>query len=89
MISVKVGIPFLRCETYNQEENHTFQCYKLSLRIALYNRRSKRYFNSKVNERRFKEGNLVLKKILPNTKEVNARVLGGNWEGSYVIAGVL
>ena len=40
-------------------------------------------------ERRFKESDLVVRKVLPNTKEVNARVLGPNWEGPYVIAKVL
>ena len=48
MIPVEVSIPFLQRKTYNQEENHTFQCYKLdllkqkrdiaALRAALYKR---------------------------------------------------
>ena len=38
---------------------------------------------------RFKEGDLVLRKVLPNTKEVNNGVLGPNWEWPYVIAKVL
>ena len=63
-------IPSLHHETYDQEENHALQCYKLdlleekcdlaALRIASYKRRSERYFNSKVKERMFKEGDLVL-----------------------------
>ena len=86
MITVEVDIPSLRCETYNQEENHTIMFYKLdlleekrdltTLRTASYKRWSERYFNSNVKEKRFKEGDLVLRKFLPNTKEVNARVLG-------------
>ena len=60
-----------------------------ALRTALYKRRSERYFNSKVKERRFKEGDLVLRKVLPNTMEVNARVLRPNWEGPYIITEVL
>ena len=32
---------------------------------------------------------MVLRKALPNTKEVNAGVLGPNWEGLYMIAEVL
>ena len=31
----------------------------------------------------------MLRKVLPNTKKVNAEVLGPNWEGPYVIAEVL
>ena len=72
-------------------------CYKLDLLeekrdlptliTASYKRQSERYFNSK--EMRFKEGGLVLRKVLSNTKEVNTRVLRPNWEGPYVIAEVL
>ena len=70
MIPVEVGIPFLRREAYNQEENFALQRYELdlleekrdlaALRVVFYKRRSKRYFNSKVKERRFKESDLVL-----------------------------
>ena len=99
MIPVEVGIPLLWCETYYQEENHAVQCYKLdllkekrdltALKIASYKRQSERYFNSKVKKRRFKEGDLVLQKVFPNTKEVTARVFGPNWEGPYVITEVI
>ena len=50
----------------------------VALRTALYKWRFERYFNSKVKERRFKDGDLVLRKILPNTKEVNVGVLRPN-----------
>ena len=70
MIPVEVGIPSLRCVTYDQEENHALKQYELdlleekydivALKIVSYKRRSKRYFNSKVKERRFKEGELIL-----------------------------
>ena len=90
MIPVEIGIPSLWRETYNQDENHALISYELdlleekrdlaALRIASYKRRSERYFNSKVKERRFKEGELMLRKVLPNTKEVNAGVLGPNWK---------
>ena len=105
MISVEVGIPSLRRETYSQEENHAFMCYELdileekrelaalrtahALRTASYKRQSGRYFNSKVKKKSFKEGDLVLRKVLPNTKEVNAGVLGPNWESPYMIAEIL
>ena len=69
MILVEIKVPSLRRETYNQEENFALQRYELdlleekydlaALRIASYKRQSKRYFNSKVKERRFKDGNLV------------------------------
>ena len=31
MIPVEVGIPSLRCETYNKDENHALMSYKLDL----------------------------------------------------------
>ena len=99
MIPMEVGIPSLRHETYNLEENHALMCYELdlleekhdlaALRTASYKRQFERYFNSKVEERTLKEGDLILRKVLPNTKEVNDGVLGPNWEGLYVIAKVL
>ena len=38
---------------------------------------------------RFKEGDLVLREINLNTKETNVGVLGPNWEGPYIIEGVV
>ena len=91
MIPVEVGIPSLRRETYAKDKNHALMSYELdlleekydlaALRTASYKRRSERYFNSKVKEKRFKEGDLVQRKVLPNAKKVNAGVLGPNWEG--------
>ena len=99
MIPVEVGIPSLQRDTYDKNENHTLMSYELdlleekrdlvALRITSYKRRSERYFNLKVKERRFKEGDLVLRKVLPKTKDVNGRVLRPNWEGPYSIAEVL
>ena len=99
MIPVEAGIPSLWRESYSPKENRALMCYEFdlleekrdlaALRTASYKRQSKMYFNSKVKERRFKEGDLVLRKVLPNTKEVNAGVLGPNWEGPYIIVEVL
>ena len=99
MILVEVSIPSLWHETYDLQENHALQCYELdlleekrdpaALRITSYKRRSERYFNSKVKERRFKEGDLVLRMVLPNTKEVKAGVLRSNWKGPYIIPEVI
>ena len=70
MVPVEIGVPSLSLETYNQEENFVLQRYELdlpkekcdlaALRVASYKWQFKWYFNSKVKERRFKEGNLVL-----------------------------
>ena len=99
IIPVEIGVPSLRRETYNQEENFLLQRYELdllkekrdlaALRVASYKRRFKRYFNSKVKEKRYKEGDLVLRKVGINTKEVSTKVLGPNWEGPYIMKGVV
>ena len=99
IIPMEIGLPFLRRETYNQEENFALQWYELNLleekcdlvalRVASYKQRFERYFNSKVKEKRFKEGNLVLWKVGINTKEVSAGVFGPNWEGPYIIEEVV
>ena len=99
MVPVEVGIPSLMGDTYDQEENFALQRYELDLleekrglaafRIASYKRRSERYFNSKVRERRFKKGDLVLRKINSNTRDTSAGVLGPNWEGPYIIEAVV
>ena len=70
MIPVEIGVPSLRRETYNQEENFALQRYELdlleekcdlaALRVASYKRQPEKCFNLKVKERRFKEGDLVL-----------------------------
>ena len=60
-----------------------------AFKVTSYKKRSERYFNSKFIERRFIEGNLFLRKVGINTKEVNARVLGPNWEWPYIIKGVV
>ena len=99
MILVEIGVPSLRRETYNKEENFALQQYELdlleekldlaALRIAPYKWRYKRYLNLKVKKRRFNEGDLVLRKINSNTEVTSTRVLRPNWEGPYIIEGVV
>ena len=48
-----------------------------------------RFFNSKVSSRSFIIGDLVLRKVLYNTRKALDGVLGANWEGPYRVAKVL
>ena len=59
------------------------------LRIASYQQRATRYYNSKIKIKRFQPRDLVLRKVLPNTQEAGAGALGPNWEGPYKIVKVL
>ncbi|XP_074337232.1 uncharacterized protein LOC141674424 [Apium graveolens] len=59
------------------------------IRIAAYQQRTARHYNSKVRARTFKVGDLVLRWVMPNTKVMRHEVFGENWEGPYQIKSVL
>ena len=48
------------------------------LRLACYQQVLARYYNKKVKHRNFHKGDLVLRKVLQNTKEWKERKLGAN-----------
>ena len=62
---------------------------KAQLRVAASQQKVTRYFNSKVKERKFSVGDLVLRRVFLNTRDLAAGVLGPNWEGPYQIEEVL
>ena len=55
------------------------------IRIQNYQHAAAKYYNSNVRNRRFNQGDLVLRKVFQNTAERNVGKLGANWEGSYKI----
>ena len=57
--------------------------------MAAYQQKVARYFNSRVNNRNFARGYLVLRQVFQNTRDPAAGVLGPNWEGPYQIVEVL
>ncbi|XP_048622693.1 uncharacterized protein LOC125591858 [Brassica napus] len=59
------------------------------IRIQNYQHAAVKYYNSNVRHRRFKEGDLVLRKVFQNTAERNAGKLGANWEGPYKVIKVV
>ena len=50
------------------------------IRLAAYQQRVRRYYNSRVKERRFRAGDMVLKKV--STKD-KITAFSPNWEGPY------
>ena len=62
---------------------------RAQLKLAMYQQRAARYYNSRVQERTFRVEDLVLRKFLPNTRNQNASVLWANWEGPYQVAQVV
>ena len=59
------------------------------IRIQNYQLAAAKYNNSNVRSRRFKEGDLVLRKVFQNTAERNTGKFGANWEGPYKIIKVV
>ncbi|WZZ59938.1 uncharacterized protein LOC106384627 [Brassica napus] len=59
------------------------------IRIQNYQHAAAKYYNSNVRHRRFKEGDLVLRKVFQNTAERNAGKLVANWEGPYKVINVV
>lgn len=55
------------------------------MKLASYQQRVRRYYNNKVKARPFKVGDLVLRKVIPNTKVLAHGAFGANWEGPYQI----
>ncbi|KAG7578456.1 Reverse transcriptase domain [Arabidopsis thaliana x Arabidopsis arenosa] len=58
-------------------------------RIQNYQLAAAKYYNKKVHNRHFSEGDLFLRKVFENTAELNAGKLGANWEGPYQISKIV
>ncbi|PON72884.1 hypothetical protein PanWU01x14_063530, partial [Parasponia andersonii] len=79
MIPVEIGAGSLWRSIYEQKQNDVLLRVELDLleerreqsqlRIASYQWRTTRYYNSKVKGRHFEIGDLVLRRVLPNNRE--------------------
>ena len=98
MIPVEFGLPSLRYKWTNEEINNINLNYELDLldlkreqaliRMASYQQQIARQYNKHVKERRFQVGELVLRKVFPNTPESRDGKLSPNWEGPYQIESI-
>ena len=52
-------------------------------RLARYQDRMARHYNSRVQHRDFQVGDLVLRKVMGATRDPTQGKLGPNWEGPY------
>ena len=59
------------------------------IRVQSYQQDAARYYNSNIKIQRFVAGELLLRKVFSNTRELNAGKLGTNWEGPYRITEVV
>ncbi|XP_074356684.1 uncharacterized protein LOC141696442 [Apium graveolens] len=99
MVPVEVGAGSLRRDAFVEENAEVNQRLHLDLldearanaqlKLAAYQQRVARYFNKKVKPIPFKVGDLVLRKVMPNTKIAQHEVLGANWEGPYKVKAIL
>ncbi|XP_074376787.1 uncharacterized protein LOC141718303 [Apium graveolens] len=99
MKSVEVGVGSLRRDLFmegNAEVNMRLHLNLLNeaimnsqLKLVAYQQRIARYFNKKVKSMPYKVEDLVLKKVMPNTKITQHGVLGANWEGPYIVKAIL
>ncbi|XP_070042955.1 uncharacterized protein [Nicotiana tomentosiformis] len=90
LIPVEVGEPTLRNFQANKESNNEAMLIKLELleermdlvhvKMAAQKQRMERYYNRRANLRYFKVGDLVLRKVTQNTRELNAGKLGPTWK---------
>ncbi|XP_074370785.1 uncharacterized protein LOC141711948 [Apium graveolens] len=99
LVPVEVGAGSFRRDNYYSEANEVNHRLYLDMieetwedaqiRITAYQQRTTRHYNSKVRARAFKVGDLVLARVMPNTKVVSHEVFGANWESPYKIKSVL
>ena len=95
MVPVEVGAGSFRRDHFQEEDNVVNQRLHLDMleevrresqvRLAAYQQRTARFYNSRVKPRPFKVGDLVLRKMMPGMKVPGHGVFGANWEGPYRI----
>ncbi|XP_062089647.1 uncharacterized protein LOC133796183 [Humulus lupulus] len=93
MLPVEVTPPYHRRTTYDQDCNHQLLVESLdqteerreksNIRLAAHQEKVARYFNSRVKEQKFDMGDLVLRRVFPETRDASAGVLGPSLEGPY------
>nr|XP_016438029.1 PREDICTED: uncharacterized protein LOC107764018 [Nicotiana tabacum] len=93
LIPVEVGECTLRYFQASEEPNNEAMLVNLELldecrnlahiRMAAQKKKMERYYNRRANLRYLKVGDLVLRKVTQNTRELNAGKLGQTWEGPY------
>ncbi|XP_074297421.1 uncharacterized protein LOC141628144 [Silene latifolia] len=99
VIPAKIHVPTTRCSLNTVEENQPLMQDSLTLaeelrdsakfRIASYQQTVARSYHKNVNIRVFKEGDLVLRKVFPNTKDKNGDKFAPAWEGPYLIDSIV
>jgi hypothetical protein len=95
VIPLEVSIPTTRTTDFAVQTNEDNLRKDLDLleerrdmatvRLASYQQRIKREHDKNINHRVFRIGDLVLRKVMTNTRRPNEGKLGLNWEGPYKV----
>ena len=95
VIPLEVGLPTIRTDAYDASHNNEVLARDLDLaeerrdnafiKMADYQKQLAKSFNQKVQRREFGVGDLVLRKVVGNTKDPTDGKLGPNWEGPYKV----
>uniref|UniRef100_A0A2N9GNE9 Uncharacterized protein n=1 Tax=Fagus sylvatica TaxID=28930 RepID=A0A2N9GNE9_FAGSY len=95
VIPLEIGMPTIRTTEFAVQTNEDNLRKDLDLveerrdlsvvRLAAYQQRLKREHNKNVKTRTFRIGDLVLRKVMANTRRPNEGKLGPNWEGPYKV----
>ena len=95
VIPLEIGMPTIRTTEFDVQTNEDNLHKDLDLmeerrdlamvRLAAYQQRMKKEHNKNVKTRTFKIGDLLLRKVMDNTRKLNEGKLGPNWEGPYKV----
>uniref|UniRef100_A0A2N9FX58 Uncharacterized protein n=1 Tax=Fagus sylvatica TaxID=28930 RepID=A0A2N9FX58_FAGSY len=95
VIPLEVGLPTTRTTEFDVDENESSLRMDLNLveerrdmatiRLASYQHQMKRGYDKNIRPRSFQVGDLVLRKVVANTRNPNDGKLGPNWEGPYQV----
>uniref|UniRef100_A0A2N9INS9 Uncharacterized protein n=1 Tax=Fagus sylvatica TaxID=28930 RepID=A0A2N9INS9_FAGSY len=95
VIPLEVGIPTIRTTDFTVRTNEDNLRKDLDLleerrdmatvRLASYHQRIKKEHDKNINHRVFRIGDLVLRKVMANTRRPNEGKLEPNWEGPYKV----
>uniref|UniRef100_A0A2N9F3Z9 Uncharacterized protein n=1 Tax=Fagus sylvatica TaxID=28930 RepID=A0A2N9F3Z9_FAGSY len=95
VIPLEVGLPTTRTTEFDAEQNEDNLRKDLNLveerrdmaaiRLTSYQRQMKRGYDKNIRPRSFYVNDLVLRKVVANTRNPNDGKLGPNWEGPYKV----
>ena len=95
VIPAEVGLISYRVDSHDKSKNDKTIHLQLDLvdevrataeqRLARYQDRMAKHYNSRVRYRGFQVGDLVLRRVMGTAKDPTQGKLGPNWEGPYQI----